>query len=193
LCNIGIDSNEIELTPCITVHHFHNWDHGYECWSGINVYEDGTYENEGGYIGTRRQFYIDFFEMIYFLNEYIKYNKIDEMIIAPFYRYYQFDNEKRENDIYIEIYKFFKKYNIRRGERSGIILPIEKNEKNIEMIIEGAFRGISNLCILFPSQKVLLAPNHHFGLSFFSHEILNEKKNIKLIIKKYPNLRIFEK
>ena len=192
-CGIGTNCDEINLTPVIIAHHNHNWDHGYERWNGINVYENGSYDNGQGYKGTRREFYLDFFDVIKFLMEYINYNEINELIIAPFYRYYQFsfNNKYKDNDIYSEIYSFLRYHNIRRGEHSGVKLLIENNQSIIEMITEGAFRGISELCIFFPSQKVLLAPNHHFGLAFFTQNIELEKKCINKLIKKHHNIRIF--
>ena len=66
-CGIGLDYDEINDTPCFEVYHAHAWDHGYDGFYGIKVYEDGSYEDgkTAGFHGTRRQFYKDMRCLLY--------------------------------------------------------------------------------------------------------------------------------
>lgn len=120
-CGIGLDYDEINDTPCFEVYHAHAWDHGYDGFYGIKVYEDGSYEDgrTAGFHGTRRQFYKDMRETIDFLLEYFRFKDIQELIIAPCYRYEQFSFDAERNDIYEEIYVFFaeKQYQKKRALR----------------------------------------------------------------------------
>lgn len=61
------------------------------------------------------------------------------------------------------------------------------------MVVEGALRGVSELCIFFPQQKVILAPNHHFDFPFFTHELYNQKNILNNLLTKYINLKYYEK
>ena len=146
-CGIGLDLDEIENTPAFGVYHVHNWNHGYDGFYGIKVYEDGSYDDgTADFHGTRRQFYRDMQETIDFLLEYLHFKNIQELIIAPCYRYSPFSSDDVEhNDIYEEIYAFLRKNNVRKNERSGIKTNIEEDIGTLEMIVEGAFRGISDL------------------------------------------------
>jgi hypothetical protein len=191
-CKIGIDRDTIESTPHLGVYHCHNWNHGYDSWNGIEVNMDGSYVQNFAYKGPRRQFYADLREMISFLVEYIEYASITEFIVAPCYRYSQFTYVARKNDIYEETYSFLRSHNIRIGERSGIRLPYNGNINIIEMVVEGAFRDISELCLLFPSRVVLLVPTHHFGVAFWTQEFEREREVVNDLLLKYPNLRYYD-
>ena len=192
-CGIGLDLDEIENTPAFGVYHVHNWNHGYDGFYGIKVYEDGSYDDgTADFHGTRRQFYRDMQETIDFLLEYLRFKNIQELIIAPCYRYSPFSSDDVEhNDIYEEIYAFLRKDNVRKNERSGIKTNIEDDIGPLEMIVEGAFRGISDLCLFVPTHKMLIAPHHHFGLTFFTQQKSLEVEIITKLLSGYTNLRCF--
>ena len=190
-CGIGLDFDEIENTPAFGVYHVHNWDHGYDGFYGIKVYEDGSYDyGNAGFHGPRRQFYKDMQETINFLLEYLHFKNIQELIIAPCYRYSPFSfDDVEHNDIYEEIYAFLRKNNVRKNERSGIKTNIEDDIGPLEMIVEGAFRGISDLCLFVPTHKMLIAPHHHFGFTFFTQQKSFEMEIITKLVGGYPDLR----
>ena len=192
-CDIGLDFDEIENTPAFGVYHVHNWDHGYDGFYGIKVYEDGSYDyGNAGFHGPRRQFYKDMQETINFLLEYLHFKNIQELIIAPCYRYSPFSSDDVEhNDIYEEIYAFLRKNNVRKNERSGIKTNIEDDTGPLEMIVEGAFRGISDLCLFVPTHKMLIAPHHHFGFTFFTQQKSLEVETVAELLSGYPDLRCF--
>ena len=173
-----LDFDIVSKMPLIGVHHIHDWDHGYE---------SGT-----GYSGKRREFYADMSEMVSFLYKYIAKNLIGEFIVAPFHRINQFSVFDDENDIYREIKHFLKNFGIRGKSQAGVKLSAEKGDV-IEMILEGGFRGVSELCIFFPETKVLIAPNHHFDLPFFTHDLNKEKETLLLLLKDFPRLKYYEK
>ena len=189
-CGIGLDLDEIENTPHFGVYHVHNWNHGYDGFYGIKVYEDGSYDDgTADFHGTRRQFYKDMHETIRFLLEYFRFKDIQELIIAPCYRYSPFSSDDVEhNDIYEEIYAFLRKNNVRKNERSGIKTNIEDDIGLLEMIVEGAFRGISDLCLFVPTHKVLIAPHHHFGFTFFTQQKSLEIEAITELLSGYLDL-----
>ena len=192
-CRIGIDYDSIDLTPSFCVYHCHNWNHGYESCDGIEVYSDGSYAHikDVSYKGSRREFYSDLRDITSFVASYMDYCSITEFIVAPCYRYNQFTSNASQNDIYYEIRSFLKSHKIRKGERSGVRLPYNGNMNTIEMIMEGAFRGISELCVFFPRRNLLLSPNHHFELMFFSHNLKDELHTCNLLLSNFENLRIF--
>ena len=189
-CDIGLDFDEIENTPAFGVYHVHNWDHGYDGFYGIKVYEDGSYDyGNAGFHGPRRQFYKDMQETINFLLEYLHFKNIQELIIAPCYRYSPFSSDDVEhNDIYEEIYAFLRKNNVRKNERSGIKTNIEDDIGPLEMIVEGAFRGISDLCLFAPTHKMLIAPHHQFGFTFFTRQKSLEIEAITELLSGYLDL-----
>ena len=189
-CGIGLDLDEIDNTPCFEVYHVHNWNHGYDGFYGIKVYEDGSYDDgTADFHGTRRQFYKDMHETIRFLLEYFLFKNIQELIIAPCYRYSPFSSDDVEhNDIYEEIYAFLRKNNVRKNERSGIKINIENDIEPLEMIVEGAFRGISDLCLFAPTHKMLIAPHHHFGFTFFTRQKSLEIEAITELLSGYLDL-----
>ena len=178
-CKIGCDWEEIANTPCFAVHHSHKWDHGY----------DAIY----GYNGTRREFYADMKEMCEFLFEYFCIQKVHNLIIAPCHQYNQFSFNAEKNDIYDEIYNFLRENKVRKNERSGIIVNLEQHERQVEMVLEGAFRGISELCLFAVERKVLIVPDHHFGISFYSHNIREEKSVICKMLSDFSSLCYFER
>ena len=189
-CGIGLDLDEIEKTPHFGVYHVHNWNHGYDGFYGIKVYEDGSYDDgTADFHGTRRQFYKDMHETIRFLLEYFLLKNIQELIIAPCYRYSPFSfDDVEHNDIYEEIYAFLRKNNVRKNERSGIKINIENDIEPLEMIVEGAFRGISDLCLFAPTHKMLIAPHHHFGFTFFTRQKSLEIEAITELLSGYLDL-----
>lgn len=189
-CGIGLDLDEIENTPHFGVYHVHNWNHGYDGFYGIKVYEDGSYDDgTADFHGTRRQFYKDMHETIRFLLEYFRFKDIQELIIAPCYRYSPFSfDDVEHNDIYEEIYAFLRKNNVRKNERSGIKINIENDIEPLEMIVEGAFRGISDLCLFAPTHKMLIAPHHHFGFTFFTRQKSLEIEAITELLSGYLDL-----
>lgn len=178
-CGLGNDVETLDQTPFVGVHHVHDWDHGY----------DAIY----GYNGTRREFYADLRMMTSFLLDYIHSCCITEFIITPHYGADQFVFNVKKNDIYQEMYAFLRSYKIRRCSQSGIKLPINGNESVIEMILEGAFRDISRLYLFFPKRSVILVPNHHFDMPFFTQYFDQEKLVICELLKNYPELKYYER
>ena len=192
-CGIGLDLDEIDNTPCFGVYHVHDWNHGYDGFYGITVYEDGSYtKGTAGFHGTRRQFYRDMQETINFLLEYFRFKKIQELIIAPCFQYTQFSFNAERNDIYEEIYAFLRKNNVRKNERSGVKINLKDDMGPLEMTVEGAFRGVSELCLFAPTHKMLIAPNHHFGFTFFTQQKSLEMEIIAELLGGYLNLLYLE-
>lgn len=192
-CGIGLDLDEIDNTPCFGVYHVHDWNHGYDDFYGITVYEDGSYtKGTAGFHGTRRQFYRDMQETINFLLEYFRFKKIQELIIAPCFQYTQFSFNAERNDIYEEIYAFLRKNNVRKNERSGVKINLKDDIGPLEMTVEGAFRGVSELCLFAPTHKMLIAPNHHFGFTFFTQQKSLEMEVITELLGGYLNLLYLE-
>lgn len=180
--NIGINSDEIDKMPWCSVYHFHDWDHGYDAFYGYN--------------GKRREFYKDLTDTLKFLNNYFLNNNISYIIVAPFFKYYQFEyipkNDDVNFDIYDEIKIWLKKNKIRSGELSGVLIDVKENINELAMLMEGAFRGVSCLNFLLPQSNVLIVPDHHFSLTFYTKQIEGEKKCIKSILEKHTFLRYFE-
>lgn len=180
----GFDLQNMYDMPIIRTYHYHEWDHGYYSW--------------GGYNGTRREFYKDLEEMVNFLYEYMNFYNITEVIIAPLHRFNIFawkgDMEKddRYNDIYRETMELLRKNNIRRNSQSGIKFKIEGNRKIIEMILEGAYRYVLELCLFFPDKSVIIEPTHHFDLTFFTRDLKEQRDVIKQLINKNTNIRYYE-
>ena len=182
---IGLDTDAIELTPYWGVYHFHEWDHGYETIYGFN--------------GSRREFYADMREMLEFLIAYFNTMCIKEIVIAPFHRYNQFDQRYYRSikmpgtDIFDEIRQFLKVHGVRKGERTGIGIPVESNAHILEMIIEGSFRAVSQFCLFSYEHKILIEANHHFNLIFRTHEFEKARRIACDLLPSYPNLRYFDK
>ncbi|MCI9040007.1 MAG: hypothetical protein HFJ29_09230 [Clostridia bacterium] len=180
----GFDLENMWEMPVIRPYHYHEWDHGYYSW--------------GGYNGTRREFYKDLEEMVNFLYQYMNFYNIKKGIIAPLHTFNIFawkgDMEKddRYNDIYREAMELLKQNNIRKNSQAGLEIEIEGNRKIIEMVLEGAYRYVLELCLFFPNQSVIVEPTHHFDLMFFAKNFENEKNIIENIISNYKNLRYHE-
>ena len=191
-CGIGNNYDAIDSTPYFIIYHKHNWDHGYDDLNGINVYPNGSYDNGCGFVGTRREFYFDMREISDFLFLYFSTQKIRDIIIAPCYRYNQFSFNADKNDIYAEIYSFLRANGIRRGEHTGVEISPCQDIRQVEMIIEGAFRGVSELCLFLPEQRILIAPNHHFELLFFTQNKEQEKEKVLKLLTKFPDLQYHE-
>ena len=130
--------------------------------------------------------------MIDFLLEYFRFKNIQELIIAPCYRYEQFSFDAERNDIYEEIYAFLRKNNVRKNERSGVKINLKDDIGPLEMTVEGAFRGVSELCLFAPTHKMLIAPHHHFGFTFFTQQKSLEMEIITELLGGYLNLLYLE-
>ncbi|WP_195282374.1 hypothetical protein [Harryflintia acetispora] len=181
-CGIGIETDSISIMPYLGYYHKHNWDHGY----------DAIY----GYNGSRREFYKDMEISVDCLDEYFKCRDIDSIIIAPCHNLsqfnYKFDKDDENNDIIQEILELMKKNRIRRGAQSGIEIPIQ-DRNVIEMAVEGAFRGVSKFCFFSAKANILIEPDHHFCITFWTRHINEEKELLYHIVRKYPDLIFFEK
>ena len=101
-------------------------------------------------------------------------------------------NDDVNFDIYDEIKIWLKKNKIRSGELSGVLIDVKENINELAMLMEGAFRGVSCLNFLLPQSNVLIVPDHHFSLTFYTKQIEGEKKCIKSILEKHTLLRYFE-
>lgn len=180
----GFDLESTFNLPVIRPYHYHEWDHGYYSCCGYN--------------GTRREFYKDLEEMVDFLYEYMRMLNVEEVIIAPLHKYNIFawqgnmKNDNRYSDLYLEVMGFLKKNNIRKNSQSGVLINIEESRKIIEMIIEGAYRYVSELCFFFPSESVIIEPTHHFDFIFFTKDFEKQKSIIKQILKKQKNIIYYE-
>jgi len=185
-CGLHPEAPYLGVHNIIGVYHAHEWDHGY-C-------EYGEKEDEfmHRYNGTCRGFYADLSEMASFLNQYFKDRAIIEFIAAPFHNHNQFKYIDDDYDIYREIKRFLMHYDISDNSQAGIRLSVNEKEV-IEMLLEGAFRGVSLLGLFFPEANVLISPNHHFGIPFFTQNPNSEKEAIELLLKDFPNLKFYEK
>lgn len=175
----------------IEVYHIHEWDHGYDSiYYCIN--SDGSVRNT--FKNTRRQFYSDMKEMIHFLCDYINYNHITNLITAPLFlnSWISCESYSEVKDIYSEIVLFLKKSQIRKNSKNGAKFEISENIKNLEMLVEGAFRGVSNACFLFQQNNVVIEPSHHFNFIFYPNDFEKEKKVITALLKKHSNLQYYE-
>ena len=177
--HFSLSYDQMQEIPFVGVHHVHDWDHGYE--SGL------------GYAGKRREFYADMCDMMSFLTDYIKEQGLSEFIIAPFHKRNQFSVKDKSDDIYREIRNFLVEHDVRSQSQSGVKLPIFANENVLEMVVEGAFRGISELSVLFHECNVLLSPNHHFDFPFLTHHFSDEKKMVQKLLTKHPRLLYYER
>ena len=192
---IGRDWDEIDKTPSFVVHHMHKWDHGYCEWWGTKVYEGGIYETGDWFWGTRRSFYADFQDMLSFFSCYFQVARIDTCIAAPCWQYHQFEFGRfvPENDICEETYLLLREHGIRKGERSGILLDIRNDQASIELVLEGGFRGYTTLCLLCPERQLLLTPDHHFGVTFYTQNLHQEESVVKKILEEFPSLCFWNK
>lgn len=180
----GFDLQNMYNMPIIRSYHYHEWDHGYYSW--------------GGYNGTRREFYKDLEEMVDFLYEYMNFYNITEVIIAPLHRFNIFawkgnmEKDDRYNDIYKETMELLKKNNIRKNSQAGIKFKIEGNREIIEMVLEGAYRYVLELCLFFLDKSVIIEPTHHFDLTFFTKDFEEQRNVIKQLTNNNANIRYYE-
>lgn len=180
----GFDLQNMYNMPIIRSYHYHEWDHGYYSW--------------GGYNGTRREFYKDLEEMVDFLYEYMNFYNITEVIIAPLHRFNIFawkgnmEKDDRYNDIYKETMELLKKNNIRKNSQAGIKFKIEGNREIIEMVLEGAYRYVLELCLFFPDKSVIIEPTHHLDLTFFTKDFEEQRNVIKQLTNNNANIRYYE-
>jgi len=181
----GFNLENMFNEPIIRPYHCHEWDHGYYSW--------------GGYEGSRREFYEDLREMVDFLYEYMNECNLEEVIIAPLHRYNIFawsgnmNNDDRYSDIYDETMKLLKDNCIKKNSQSGIEITIKDNRKIIELILEGAYRYVIELCLFFSKNSVIIEPTHHFDLQFFTKDFKKQQEIIKKVTNKYHNIIYYEK
>ena len=175
----------------IEIYHFHEWNHGYDS-TYYCVNSDGSIRNT--FESTRRQFYSDMKEMINFLCDYIEYNHITDVIAAPLFSdsWISCESYSEVKDICSEIVLFLKKNQIRKNSKSGVSFEVSENIEKLEMLVEGAFRGVSNAYLLPQNHNVVVEPSHHFNFIFYPDDFEKEKKIITDLLKKYPNLRYYE-
>ena len=69
---------------------------------------------------------------------------------------------------------------------------VSENIEKLEMLVEGAFRGVSNAYLLPQNHNVVVEPSHHFNFIFYPDDFEKEKKIINELLKNYPNLRYYE-
>jgi hypothetical protein len=177
--NLYLDYDLITSMPVAGVYHIHEWDHGYVSGPGYNG-------------RTRREFYLDLNEMLCFLQKYAVKRSISEFIVAPFHNINAFDVCDVNVDVYNEIKQFFKSYGVQSNSQAGVKLSIKEN-RVLEMILEGNFRGVSKLSILFPERKVLVYPTHHMDLVFFAKNLDEEKNIVHALLNEFINLKYYEK
>ena len=170
---------ETDHMPIIGVYHKNDWDHGY----------DGN----RGFLGTRRSFYQDFFEMIQFLKEFIAETKCSKCIIAPFKRYRYFEYNDEESDIFIELKGILKENNIRTNSQAGLEISLADDFPVLEAFVEGAFRGVALGCLYFSEINVLLTPTHHFEFPFWTYEADKYIHIAERIANHYENLDFYQR
>ncbi len=193
---IGFTYDEIDDTPSFAVHHEHKWDHGYDYdqeWGGkaYQVEADGTWSP---FEATRRIFYQDLFEMLSFLYHYFQETGVEDCIVAPCWKreQYHFGKFFPGNDMCEETAQLLREHGIRRGEQSGMPLSIIHQWQQIALVIEGAFRGYTTLCLFCPSRELLLTPDHHFGVTFHTQHKDREKELVSTLLPEHPTLRIWD-
>ena len=183
-CALSLDLETLTKKPFSGDHHIHEWDHGYESWSGYN--------------GPRREFYSDMRDMLNFLLDYFETTKISEIIIAPIFSGCQFSSMRsypeKTKSLYEEIREFLKTLNIRSDSRCGVQMDVKNNTKLIEMVFEGAFLDdVSMLRIFSPSASVIINLTHHFDMVFFTPDFEKEKVIVTSLLKRHPNLKYYER
>lgn len=175
----------------IEIYHFHEWNHGYD---SIYYYINSDGSIQDTFESTRRQFYSDMKEMIDFLCDYIDCNHITDLIAAPLFSdsWVSCESYNEVKDICTEIVSFLKKNQIRKNSKSGVNFEVRENIVNLEMLVEGAFRGVSNAYLLSQEHDVVIKPSYHFNFIFYPNDFEKEKKIITNLLKKYSNLRYYE-
>lgn len=177
LINMGIPFSQFEEAPLIEIYHIHDWDHGYD--------------GHTGYMGTRREFYSDFFEMMEFLEDYIKDRNIQTVIISPLYMYYFNGVSDYVVDIYEEINDFLTSNKIDRRYQSGLRMNINDNFEVIRAICEGGFRDISNISMIFEEDNTVFIPHHHMNFMIYTADF-GKKESMLRLLHKNPHLGIYE-
>ncbi len=176
------DGDVAESVSYVGVSHAHGWDHGYETYYGYN--------------GSRREFYSDLFTVERFLNEYIGKCGISSFIVFPFYHGAPFVHNYRYcryyDDIVSEIRDFLRENGLSHGTRSGAKIS-SGDVKAVSMVLEGAFRGASQLCLFSYERNVVIEPDHHFQVSIWTTDPEREKETLKSIISGYPELSLYYK
>jgi len=196
-CGIGIDSDSIDSTSFLGVFHCHEWNHGYDDWNGLEVYPDGTISQNASFRGLPRAFYDDCRDITSFILDYFAFCNINEVVVAPCYKYNQFEKSYFEKnflgyDIFNELRGFLKSHGVRKGDRTGVKLPIRGNEDTIAMVLEGSFRGVSQLCLFSLERKVLIEPNHHFNLVLWTNSFEKEKEVVTFLLQNHSKLRYYD-
>lgn len=176
-CGLGYNYNTIVESSYVGFHHKHKWDHGYETYYGYN--------------GSRREFYHDLSMVINCLQEYISRCNLNYTIVSPVFNEkpfaYRYKNDDKNYDIIAEIEEFLKFHNVSKQTKSGIIIDSNSME-TISMIIEGAFRGVTKLCLFFPERSIIMVPNHHFGITILTPSPEREKAVLNDILMNYSEL-----
>lgn len=178
-CGIGYNYNTIQYTPYAGFVTAHDWDHGYETYYGYN--------------GCRREFYYDLFLVMSCIKEYIEKCNISYYIASPLYHDTFAVNYKACDDYYdivSETRDFLKSNNVNPRTQSGIIVD-SSDTMTISMIIEGAFRGASCICLFSPERKVVIQPDHHFQTTFFTAHADVETSLLADLLKSRPDLELY--
>jgi len=113
----------------------------------------------------------DLREMCEYLFMYLKLSNCRKLVAAPCFRRIQFSKIDKNDKIFCKIYSFLNFYKIRLVERSGAVIRLPDNHDSVEILIEGGFCGISELCLFAPEINLLIVPSHHFEILLFSHEL----------------------
>lgn len=175
---IEYDSNP--KTPYVGFYHKHNWDHGYETYYGYN--------------GRRREFYSDLFTVASCLNEYLNNAAIGSLLVFPFYHAGAFVHNYRycesQYDIIDEIRSFLKDNDISPRSKSGSFINVSEKDK-ILMILEGAFRGVSQLCLFSAERGIVIEPDHHFQVCIWTANPQKELETLSSSIAKFEDLSMF--
>lgn len=180
-CGLPLNGDEAFNFEYVGVHHKNEWDHGYDIYEYVRGWE-------------RRRFYTDMNDMEAFLKAYIQKTRLTEVIIAPCYKYRQFDSNPDANghDIYTEIKQFLKDNGINRQSGAGVRFNPLSHEDLLCMTLEGAFRGVSKLCLFFPERNLIIEPTHHFDLAYCTNDTETEKYTIQSLLCKHPNVEYYQ-
>lgn len=178
LSSMEMDFNKMYEEKCIDIYHKHEWDHGYDGYTGFS--------------GTRRQFYFDFIEIMNFLEDYIKQMNIREVILTPLHQCNYFNGVSDiVEDIYTEINDFLKLNSIDKRYESGLRVNIKENWDIITAICEGAFRDISNIVLVFEEDSSVFVPHHHMNYIIYSKHLKEKEKILKEIISRHKNIQMY--
>ncbi len=180
LAYTGIPLEYLENMVGIDIYHCHEWDHGYDGYTG--------------FCGTRREFYRDFFEMKSFLKAYIGAKGIRNFIVSPLHQVHYFNPiSDSALDIYDEINGFLKEHGIDKRYETGLRLSVDDNWSFIDALCEGAYRNVSNAAFLFEESKTVLIPHHHMNIHVYARDINKEKLFLSKLIGTMPSIRLSAK